>query len=155
MFHLKEGDKAPDFAVPNQHGEIIKLSDFKGKRLIIFFYPKDLTPGCTLESCNLRDNYDMLKSLDFEIVGVSADDEKKHTRFIEKFSLPYDLLADVNKVMLNAYGVWGEKKFMGRTFDGIHRTTFIVDKVGNVEKIINKVKTINHTNQILEELSNT
>ena len=155
MFHLKEGDKAPDFAVPNQHGEIIKLSDFKGKRLIIFFYPKDLTPGCTLESCNLRDNYEKLKSLDFEIVGVSADDEKKHTRFIEKFSLPYDLLADVNKVMLNAYGVWGEKKFMGRTFDGIHRTTFIVDKEGNVEKIINKVKTINHTNQILEELSNT
>ena len=155
MFHFKEGDKAPDFAVPNQHGEIIKLSDFKGKRLIIFFYPKDLTPGCTLESCNLRDNYEKLKSLDFEIVGVSADDEKKHTRFIEKFSLPYDLLADVNKVMLNAYGVWGEKKFMGRTFDGIHRTTFIVDKEGNVEKIINKVKTINHTNQILEELSNT
>lgn len=149
MTHLQVGDSAPDFAISNQSGEIIRLSDFSGKKLIIFFYPKDNTPGCTAESCNLKDNYSDLLDKGFEVVGVSADDAVSHQKFITKFSLPYNLLADTNKEMINSYGVWGEKKFMGRVYDGIHRTTFIVND-GIVEKIFLKVKTKEHSNQIIE-----
>ena len=150
---LKEGDVAPDFGIPDQNGEIRHVTEFKGKKVILYFYPKDLTPGCTVESCNLRDNYSELIKQGFEVVGVSADDEKKHNRFIDKYSLPFTLLADVDKKVINAYGVWGPKKFMGRTFDGIHRTTFVIDENGVIEKVITKVKTKHHTVQILEELN--
>lgn len=149
MTHLQVGDSAPDFAIPNQSGKVIKLSDFSGKKLIIFFYPKDNTPGCTAQSCNLKDNYSDLLDKGFEVVGVSADDAVSHQKFIAKFSLPYNLLADTNKEMINSYGVWGEKKFMGKVYDGIHRTTFIIND-GIVEKIFLKVKTKEHSNQIIE-----
>jgi thioredoxin-dependent peroxiredoxin len=153
MNMLKEGDKAPDFGVVDQNGIVRHLSEFKGKKVILYFYPKDLTPGCTVESCNLRDNYSDLIKKGFEVVGVSADDEKKHNRFIEKYDLPFTLLADVDKKVINAYGVWGPKKFMGKTYDGIHRTTFVINEEGIIEKVIEKVKTKNHTEQILEELN--
>ena len=149
MTHLQLGDSAPDFAITNQSGELIKLSDFSDKKLIIFFYPKDNTPGCTAESCNLKDNYSDLLEKGFEVVGVSADDAVSHQKFIAKFSLPYNLLADTNKEMIKSYGVWGEKKFMGKVYDGIHRTTFIINN-GVVEKIFLKVKTKEHSNQIIE-----
>ena len=149
MTHLQLGDSAPDFAITNQSGELIKLSDFSDKKLIIFFYPKDNTPGCTAESCNLKDNYSDLLEKGFEVVGVSADDAVSHQKFIAKFSLPYNLLADTNKEMIKSYGVWGEKKSMGKVYDGIHRTTFIINN-GVVEKIFLKVKTKEHSNQIIE-----
>jgi len=152
MFHLKEGDKAPDFNITDQNGKIQTISDYSGKKIILFFYPKDLTPGCTTESCDLRDNYEDLKKEGFEVIGVSADNEKKHQKFIDKHNLPFNLLADTDRDVLNRYGVWGEKKFMGKTYNGIHRTTFIIDEKGVIEKIISKVKTKNHTQQILEEL---
>ena len=153
MFHLKEGDKAPEFNITDQNGKVHKIADYKGKKVILYFYPKDLTPGCTVQSCNLRDNYESLKSEGFEVIGVSADDEKKHQKFIAKHNLPFDLLADTNREVLNNYGVWGEKKFMGKTYDGIHRTTFVIDENGIIEKIIRKVKTKIHTEQIQNELS--
>lgn len=153
MFHLKEGDKAPDFNITDQNGKVHKIADYKGKKVILYFYPKDLTPGCTVQSCNLRDNYENLKSEGFEVIGVSADDEKKHQKFIAKHNLPFNLLADTNREVLNNYGVWGEKKFMGKTYDGIHRTTFIIDENGVIEKIIRKVKTKIHTEQIQNELA--
>ena len=149
MTHLKEGDIAPDFAITNQSGDVIKLSDFSDKKLIIFFYPKDNTPGCTAESCNLKDNYSSLLNEGFEVIGVSADSEASHQKFINKFSLPFQLLADTEKEMIKAYGVWGEKKFMGKVYDGIHRTTFVINN-GVVEKIFLKVKTKEHTKQIQE-----
>jgi peroxiredoxin Q/BCP len=128
---------------------LISLSDFSDKKLIIFFYPKDNTPGCTAESCNLMENYSLLLEKGFEVVGVSADSEISHQKFISKYSLPFDLLADTSKTMINSYGVWGEKKFMGKIYDGIHRTTFIVSN-GKIENIFSKVKTKDHTQQILE-----
>ena len=149
MTHLKVGDSAPDFAIPNQNGEIIRLTDYSDKKLIIFFYPKDNTPGCTAESCNLKDNYSDLLEKGFEVVGVSADNKASHQKFITKFSLPYHLLADTNKEMIKSYGVWGEKKFMGKVYDGIHRTTFVINN-GLIEKIFLKVKTKEHSNQIIE-----
>lgn len=152
MFHLKEGDKAPDFNITDQTGKVHRIADYKGKKVILYFYPKDLTPGCTVESCDLRDNYETLTKDGFEVIGVSADDEKKHQKFIDKHNLPFNLLADTDKEVLNNYGVWGEKKFMGKTYDGIHRTTFIIDENGIIIKIIRKVKTKNHTQQILNEL---
>jgi len=151
---LKEGDKAPEFGILDQNGKEHLLKDYKGKKIILYFYPKDLTPGCTVESCNLRDNHSELVKKGFVVIGVSADDEKRHQRFINKYELPFTLLADVDKKVINAYGVWGPKKFMGRTFDGIHRTTFVIDENGIIEKVITKVKTKDHTNQILEELNN-
>ena len=150
MTHLKAGDKAPDFSGTDENGNIISLSDFSGKKLILYFYPKDNTPGCTAESCNLRDNYNLMKKQGYEILGVSADSEKKHQNFIAKYDLPFHLLADTDKKVLNAYGVWGPKKFMGRTFDGIHRTTFVIDEKGVIEEVITKVKTKAHAEQILE-----
>jgi thioredoxin-dependent peroxiredoxin len=146
---LKVGDKAPNFKGKDQNGEIISLTDFKGKKLVLYFYPKDDTPGCTAESCNLRDNYSDLFKKGYAVVGVSADDEKKHLKFIEKYELPFPLIADVDREVINAYGVWGKKKFMGKEYDGIFRTTFIIDEKGILEKIITDVIVKDHTQQIL------
>ena len=149
MTHLKAGDKAPNFEVPDQNGNIIKLSDYKGKKLVLFFYPKASTPGCTAEACNLSDNYAKFTSKGYDVLGVSADSQKRQANFKEKYSFPYPLLADENKEVINAYGIWGPKKFMGKEYDGIHRTTFIIDENGILEDVITKVKTKDHTNQIL------
>jgi thioredoxin-dependent peroxiredoxin len=149
MTSLKPGDKAPAFSVKDQNGNTITLDDFSGSKLVIYFYPKDNTPGCTTQACNLRDHYDTLLGNGYKVLGVSADNEKSHLKFIEKFNLPFPLLADTSKDMLKAYGVWGPKKFMGRTFDGIHRTTFVIDENGTITEVITKVDTKNHTDQIL------
>ncbi len=147
--HLKEGEKAPDFKARDQTGKEIQLADFKGKKVVLYFYPKDDTPSCTNQACNLRDNYALLKKKGYVVVGVSADEEKKHVKFTKKYELPFQLLADVDKKIITAYDVWGEKQFMGRIFDGIVRTTFVIDEKGVIEKIIKDVKTKNHTEQIL------
>ena len=153
MTRLLVGDKAPDFSALNEHGEIISLADYEGRKLILYFYPKDMTPGCTAESCNLADNYSLLQDKGFEIIGVSPDPAKRHLKFIEKYSLPFTLLADEDKIVLNTYNVWGLKKFMGKEYDGVHRTTFVIDDKGIIEKIFLNVKTKDHTNQILESYS--
>lgn len=150
MKHLKVGDQAPDFSVKDQSGNEIKLSDYAGKRVVIYFYPKDNTPGCTAQACNIRDNYSDLEKEGIVILGVSADSEASHQKFIDKFDLPFALLADVDKKMLNDYGVWGEKKFMGRVYDGIHRRTFIIDESHVIVGIIEKPKTKDHSREILE-----
>ncbi len=150
--HLKKGNKAPNFKAKDENGRTVSLNDFKGKKLILYFYPKDNTPSCTNEACNLRDNFSELKNKGFEILGVSADDEKKHKKFITKYDLPFQLLADTTKEVINAYAVWGEKKFMGRIFDGIIRTTFVINQTGIIEKVITDVNTKNHTEQIIDEL---
>ncbi len=150
MFHLKEGDAAPDFAAPNEKGEIVRLSDFRGKKLVLYFYPKDDTPGCTAEACSLRDGYSQFVEKGYAILGVSPDSAKKHAKFIEKYNLPFSLLADEDHSVAEAYGVWGPKKFMGRTYDGIHRTTFVIDENGRIERIITKVDTERHAAQLLE-----
>lgn len=150
MTHLTEGDKSPDFTGLNENGESVSLSDFKGQKLVLFFYPKDNTPTCTEEACNLRDNYSLLKKKGYAILGVSADSQRKHQNFIKKFDLPFPLLADVDQTILNAYGVWGEKQMFGKKYMGIFRTTFVIDAEGQIEKIIRKVKAKDHTGQILE-----
>jgi peroxiredoxin Q/BCP len=150
MNTLKVGDKAPNFEAKDQDGNSVKLSDFKGRKLVVFFYPKANTPGCTLEACSLSNNYKELQNKGYEILGVSADTEQKQSHFRNKYSFPYPLLADVDKKVINAFGVWGSKKFMGRTFDGIHRKTFVIDENGVISHIIDKVKTKNHAAQILE-----
>ena len=150
MTTLKAGDKAPDFNGKIQNGKTVSLKDYAGKKLVIYFYPKDNTPGCTLQACNLRDNYEALQKQGYEVLGVSADSEKRHQGFIDRFNLPFDLIADTEHEMLNAYGVWGPKKFMGRTFDGIHRITFVTNEEGIIEEVIEKVKTKDHTSQILQ-----
>ena len=152
MTHLKVGDKAPEFTAKDENGKEISLKDFKGKKVILYFYPKDMTPGCTVEAQNLRDHYKELLEKGFEVIGVSADDEKRHQKFIEKHDLPFHLIADTDKTVINAYGVWGLKKFMGREYEGIHRTTFVIDENGYIELIIPKVKTKEHAQQILAEL---
>lgn len=149
MKHLKVGDQAPEFTSKDQNGNAVSLNDFKGKRVVIYFYPKDNTPGCTAQACNIRDNYSDLKKEGVVILGVSADDESKHQKFIEKFDLPFTLLADTDKEMLNLYGVWGEKKFMGKIYDGIHRTTFILNEDHTIRAIIEKPKTKDHTAEIM------
>lgn len=149
MTTLKPGDKAPDFKGNDQNGNPLSLSDFKGSKLIIYFYPKDSTPGCTAQACNLRDNYTLLMEKGYKVIGVSADSEKSHQKFIEKYELPFPLIADTGKEMLQAYGVWGPKKFMGKTYDGIHRTTFVIDEEGTIAEVITKVDTKNHTTQII------
>ena len=149
MKTLQAGDKAPYFKVNDQDGNSISSVDYKGKKWIVFFYPKADTPGCTAEACNLRDNYFELKKQGFELLGVSADTEKHQHKFKEKYNLPFPLLADENKEVINAFGVWGPKKFMGREFDGIHRKTFLINKEGIIEKVIEKVKTKDHAAQIL------
>ena len=149
MTTLTVGDKAPGFAALNQKGEMVNLNDFIGKKVVLFFYPKDSTPGCTAEACNLRDNYEAFVKKGYEVIGVSADSEKRQLNFSEKNQLPYNLLADTDKKVIEAYGVWGPKKFMGREYDGIHRTTFIIDEKGSIEEVITKVKTKDHTAQII------
>lgn len=150
MKHLKVGDKAPDFSAKDQNGKEISLATYAGKRLVIYFYPKDNTPGCTIQACNLRDNFSDIRKLGIEILGVSADSEQRHQNFIHKFSLPFDLIADEDHQLLNLYGVWGPKKFMGRTFDGIHRTTFVLDEAHTIVGIIEKPKVKAHAKEILE-----
>ncbi len=150
MTHLKIGDVAPNFEAINQDEKTIKLSDFKGEKLVVFFYPKASTPGCTTEAKNLRDNYTEFQNKGYDILGVSADSPKRQLNFKTKNELPFDLLADENKKVITAFGVWGPKKFMGREYDGIHRTTFIIDENGVIENIIKKVKTKEHTKQIFD-----
>jgi peroxiredoxin Q/BCP len=150
MTTLKVGDIAPDFKSTNQDGDPVNLSDFSGKKLVLFFYPKASTPGCTLEACNLSDNYSRFNAAGYAILGVSADSVKRQFDFKNKYGFPYDLLVDEDKSVINAYGVWGPKKFMGREYDGIHRTTFIIDENGLIESVIAKVKTKEHTAQILD-----
>ncbi|MCT4580206.1 MAG: thioredoxin-dependent thiol peroxidase [Flavobacteriales bacterium] len=146
---LKVGDKAPNFISVDENGEPIQLADYSDKKLILYFYPKDSTPGCTLEAQNLRDNYELLKSKGYEVVGVSADSQKRHQNFIAKQCLPFKLIADEEKAVINAYECWGPKKFMGREFEGIYRKTFVIEN-GIIIKLIEKVKTKVHTEQILE-----
>ena len=150
MTNLEPGDKAPDFTSKDQDGNTISLADYKGKKLVLFFYPKASTPGCTAEACNLSDNYSRFQKAGYEILGVSADSEKRQTNFRNKYKFPYPLLADEDKSVIEAFGVWGPKKFMGREYDGIHRTTFVIDENGIIEDVILKVKTKEHTNQILK-----
>lgn len=147
---LNEGDKAPDFKVNNQKGEPVSLKDFKGKKVVLYFYPKDDTPGCTKEACNLRDNYDAMLKQGYAILGVSPDNEAKHQKFIEKYDLPFDLLADTEKEIAEAYGVWVEKNMYGRKYMGIARTTFVIDEKGKISEIIKKVDTKAHAEQILK-----
>lgn len=149
MSHLKVGDKAPEISGNDQHGNAVSLSDFKGKKLVLYFYPKDDTPGCTAEACNLRDNYAAIKKAGYEILGVSPDNEKSHGKFIGKFDLPFSLLADTDKATSEAYGVWIEKSMYGRKYMGVNRVTFIIDEAGHIERIIDKVDTKDHTKQIL------
>ncbi len=148
MTQLKEGSKAPYFEGIDQNGNTIKLTDFAGRKVVLYFYPKDNTPGCTAEACNLRDNYDSLLKQGFAVIGVSPDSEKSHLGFAGKFSLPFPLIADTSKKILNDYGVWGEKKNYGKTYMGVIRTTFIIDEKGMIGKIIGKVNTDGHTEQI-------
>ncbi len=147
---LQVGDKAPDFSGIDQHEKEVKLSDFKGKKLVLYFYPKDNTPGCTMEAKNLRDNYELLLSKGYEVVGVSADSITRHKKFAEKYNLPFSLIADEDKTILRAYDAWGLKKFMGREYEGIIRKTYVINEDGIIEKIIDKVKTKAHAEQILE-----
>lgn len=149
---LKEGDKAPEFSFVDSDGKSSSLKDLKGKKVILYFYPKDDTPGCTAESCNLRDNYGSLKKKGFEVIGVSKDDEKSHNKFTKKFKLPFTLIPDTEKEIIKDYDVWGKKTFMGRTFDGVIRTTFVIDEKGKIERIIRKVDNENHSEQILSNL---
>jgi peroxiredoxin Q/BCP len=151
MNTLKQGDQVPNFSAKDEHGNMVTLSDYKGKKLIVFFYPKANTPGCTAEACNLRDHYKVLKEQGYELLGVSADTSKQQLKFKDKYEFPFTLLADEDKSVIEAFGVWGPKKFMGRTYDGIHRMTFIIDEAGIVERVIDKVKTKDHAAQILED----
>jgi peroxiredoxin Q/BCP len=153
MSKLKAGDKAPTFEGVNQDGKKISLSDFKGKKLILYFYPKDDTPGCTAESCNLNENYEMWLRKGFEVVGVSPDSEKSHLKFSDKFGLKFNLVADTDHEILEAYGVWGEKSMYGKTYMGVIRTTFVIDENGIIEAVFEKVDTKDHTNQIIETLN--
>ena len=150
MKNLKIGDSAPVINSVDQNGDSITLEQFKGSKVVLYFYPKDMTPGCTMQSCNLRDNYQILVDKGYVVLGCSADSPERHIKFIEKHDLPFPLIADESKEVLNAYGVWGPKKFMGKEYDGIHRTTFVIDEHGIILDIITKVKTSAHTSQILE-----
>jgi peroxiredoxin Q/BCP len=150
MTHLKVGDKSPSFSGLNQDSVIVTNDDFLNKKLIIFFYPKDNTPGCTAESCNLSNNYEELLDQGFDVIGVSPDSVNSHVKFKSKYNLKFNLIADVEKKMSKLFGVYGPKKFMGREYDGIHRTTFVISEGGLIEKIFSKVDTKNHAQQILE-----
>jgi peroxiredoxin Q/BCP len=151
MTTLKEGKKAPAFKGTDQNGDIVSLSDFKGKKVILYFYPKDDTPGCTAQACNLRDNYQLLIDKGYQVIGISTDTVKSHKKFEKKFNLPFPLIADEEQKIVEKYGVWGEKKFMGRTYIGTHRTTFLIDEEGKIKKIIEKPDTQNQTAQVLLE----
>ena len=147
---LEAGQKAPQFEAKNEKGELIKLSDYLGKKVVLYFYPKDATPGCTAQACDLRDNYDSLLKAGYVVLGVSSDDEKSHKKFIEKQSLPFPLLADTDLKVHEAYGTWVEKSMYGRKYMGTARTTFVIDEKGVIAEIIEKVDTKNHTAQILK-----
>lgn len=150
MLTLKPGDQAPPIEGTDQNGQKISLKDFRGKRVVLYFYPKDMTPGCTAQACDLRDHYSELKKAGFEVIGVSTDSETSHKKFEQKYVLPFRLLADPDKKIVSAYGVYGEKKFMGRTFLGTHRTTFLIDENGILRSILTKPDTKNHTSQVLD-----
>ena len=149
---LKEGDKAPAFSLPDSTGKTISLKDFKGKKLVLYFYPKDMTPGCTAEACSFRDNIDEIRAKEAEVVGVSADTVKLHQKFTEKFELNFPLLSDESKEMLKEYGIWKQKSFMGKKYMGIERTTVIIDEKGVIRKIFPKVKVLGHTKEVLQYL---
>jgi len=150
MSTIKPGDQAPSFQGINQREETVSLADYAGKKLVLYFYPKDDTPGCTAEACDLRDNFDRFLSHGYAILGVSPDNAAKHQKFIDKYDLPFDLLADTEKEVCNSFGVWVKKSMYGREYMGVARTTFIIDESGVVEEVIAKVKTKEHTNQILK-----
>jgi thioredoxin-dependent peroxiredoxin len=147
---LEVGKPAPNFEAKDQNGNLVKLSDYKGKKVVLYFYPKDNTPGCTAQACNLRDNYESLQKAGYVILGISSDPVKSHQKFIEKQNLPFDLIADDDLKVHEAYGIWVEKSMYGRKYMGTARTTFIIDEEGNLEEIIEKVNTKDHTNQILK-----
>lgn len=150
--NLKSGDKAPEFTSVDQNGSPVKLSDFKGKKVILYFYPKDNTSGCTAEACSLRDGYEQLANLGFEVIGVSPDNQKSHQGFIKKYELPFRLIADTDQTVANLFGVWAEKKMYGKSYMGILRTTFLIDEKGIITHVISKVNTGDHVNQILETI---
>lgn len=152
MATLNKGDQAPNFTAQDQFGKTHHLSNYAGKKLVIYFYPKDNTPGCTAQACNLRDNIDGLKAKNINVLGVSADSESSHVKFTDKYELNFPLLVDTDRAIIEAFGVWGPKKFMGKTYDGINRTTFIIDENGKIQEVISKVNTKNHTQQILDLL---
>ena len=147
---LEEGDDAPDFTVKNQNGEEVKLSNFRGKKVVLYFYPKDDTPGCTKEACSLRDGFEEFKRRGIEILGVSTDGEKSHQKFILKYELPFILLADTEHAVADLYESYGEKKFMGKTYDGVLRKTFLIDEAGKIKRIFDKVKVDEHADEVLE-----
>jgi thioredoxin-dependent peroxiredoxin len=150
MTTLQKGDVAPNFSGLDQDGKKHTLADYKGKKLVVFFYPKANTPGCTAEACDLRDNFETFKAKNYALLGVSADSAKAQAKFVEKYQFPFPLLADEDKSVIQAFGVWGPKKFMGREYDGIHRTTFVIDENGKIEEVISDVKTKAHAAQILK-----
>ena len=150
MNTLQVGDKVPNFISADQNGNTVALSDFKGKKLVVFFYPAASTPTCTVEACNLRDHYKELKDAGYEILGVSKDTERKQKNFSDKYEFPFPLLADTDREVIEAFGVWGPKKFMGRSYDGIHRKSFVINEKGIVSKVIDKVKSKEHASQILD-----
>jgi peroxiredoxin Q/BCP len=150
MTSLKKGDKAPNFSGFDQDNKFHQLEDYAGKKLVVFFYPKADTPGCTAEACDLRDNFERFKTNNYELIGVSADSAKAQSKFKDKFNLPFPLLADEEKSVIQAFGVWGPKKFMGKEYDGIHRTTFIINEEGIIDEVISEVKTKEHATQILK-----
>lgn len=154
MEELKEGDTAPDFSANDATGKTVSLSDYRGKDVILYFYPKDDTPGCTAESCSFRDNYQSLLSSGFEVIGVSVDDEKSHQKFISKYQLPFPLISDTDKKIVNDYGVWVEKNLYGKKYMGTARKTFIIDAEGRIKKIIEKVDTKNSSKQVLDLVKN-
>ncbi|MEL7268829.1 MAG: thioredoxin-dependent thiol peroxidase [Bacteroidota bacterium] len=149
MNMLKVGDKVPEFSAKDQDGNTVNLTDYKGKRLVVFFYPRANTPGCTAEACNLRDNYSLLQEQGYELLGVSEDSQKKQANFKSKYEFQFPLLADEDHTVIETFGVWGPKKFMGKEYDGLHRTTFVIDGEGVIEKVIEKVKTKDHAAQLL------
>ena len=153
MSDLKVGDLAPAIKASDENGEIITLEEYRGKKVVLYFYPRDNTPGCTAEACDLRDNYSEFKDKGFEIIGVSADSQQSHIKFKNKYDLPFRLISDVDRKVLQDYWAWGQKKLYGKTYMGILRKTFIIDEEGYVEKIIEKVKTKEHSKQIFAELS--
>ena len=149
MNMLKAGDKVPEFSAKDQDGNTVNLTDYKGKKLVVFFYPRANTPGCTAEACNLRDNYSLLQEQGYELLGVSEDSQKKQANFKSKYEFQFPLLADEDHTVIETFGVWGPKKFMGKEYDGLHRTTFVIDGEGVIEKVIEKVKTKDHAAQLL------
>jgi peroxiredoxin Q/BCP len=150
MTNLKQGDKLPDFQVSDYKGNNISPDSLKGKKTVIYFYPKDMTPGCTAQACNLRDNHDVLLANNYNVIGISPDSNESHKKFADKHDIPFPLIADTNKELAKLFGVWGPKKFMGKEYDGIHRTTFVIDENGIITDIIDKVNTKEHTSQILK-----